>query len=67
VPRASSTANLATLERVANVKKDLEVKLLAPVREIERRHLRLVSSYLRSLVWFAVLLVEVVKISAARA
>jgi hypothetical protein len=52
-------ANLATLDRVANVKQYLEVELLSPVREIERSHLRLIAGCLRALECFAVHLVEI--------
>ena len=60
-------ANLATLDRVANVKQYLEVQLLSPIREIQRGHLRLVAGCLRALECFAIHLVEVLKNGRARA
>ena len=46
-------------EGVPDVEEDLEVQLLAPIGEIERRHLGLVARRLRALERFAVHVVEV--------
>jgi len=47
------------LEGVPDVEEDLEVQLLAPIGEIERRHLGFVARRLRALERFAVHVVEV--------
>ena len=51
--------NSPPFQRVPDVEEDLEIQLLAPIGEIERRHLGLVARRLRALERFAVHVVEV--------
>src|SRR6185437_14857489 len=64
--RDQRRAHSATLHRVANVQQNLEVQLLAPIGEIERRHLRLILRRLGTLERLAVHLVEVGQDAIAR-
>ena len=52
---------LATFKRVANVEKNLEVKWLSAISEVERRHLRLITRAFGALEGLAIHLVEIVQ------